>query len=767
MLKTLGHKLALIISPKAANPKIDKVRVESYQAPNIPIYTDMSVYKATREGYKISVFVYRAVRTIIQAASAVPWIVVDRDDEPIVEHPLELVLKRPNPEFSGQDLIELLIAHLELVGNALWQPIIVGNQIKEIWPVMPDLVRPIPSKERGEWLKGWDVTVDGRHEILPPNQFIHFLQVDPGNPYWGISPLMAAARTVDTDNEAQDTQKISMQNRGLVDGVFTHEAPLTQEQFEEARRQIREKFLDKSRRREPWVLGAGAKWNQMSLTPVEMDFIASRLANMRAIAAAFGLDPWWLGDKQASTFSNVAEARRALYEDVVIPLLDDVESTINLKISPMYGDIKVTYNLSGIPAMREDFGKKVTQAKDLWNMGVPFEQINTRLEMGFEEFRGWESGYLPMNLLPTGAPRPEEEPEAEEEETEGEGKKKFKSLNLESEEAKTVYWKMIDRRRLGWWGVISKKIEPLYKKEMEKVIKALSEVKQEDRPRGPDGRWLPGGGGEVGKPMTDEERWAAFISGKPKKPKPEPVSYDPTVGNDIVVDPSRAIPLSADKLDWGNRDMSGAPEISVSYDKEHPFIDSDGKVFTGGERLTSLETVRAAEIWGGDLSTEQSDSVLGWIDSPSDIVDYQRTGEGSAETVEAERGLMAALESAPIYVDTGYRGMTGMSDEDMAGLASSDVIEMRGLTSVSSNPKTALTFAHGKKTGSRVMMEMHTKTARYISNLSLTSETEESLSEVPYEHEALFMSGSRHSITGRSIVRIGGKDALYIRTEEI
>jgi len=468
MLKTIRTKLATAISPKVATLDKDRIRIESYQTPNLPIYTDMSVHKATKEGYKISVFVYRAVRTIIQVASAVPWIVVDKDGEPIDRHPLEVVLKNPNPEFSGQDMIEILIAHLELTGNALWQPVIVRNQIKEIWPVMPDLVRPIPSDVRGEWLKGWDITVDGRHEILPANQFIHFQQVDPGNPYWGISPLKAAARTVDTDNEAQDTQKISMQNRGVVDGVFTHESVLTQEQFEEARRQVREKFLDKSRRREPWVLGAGAKWNQMSLTPVEMDFIASRLANLRAIAAAFGLDPWWLGDRTTSTYNNVMEARKALYEDVVIPLLDDVRSTINLKISPMYGDIEVTYDLSGIPAMREDYGKKVTQAQTLWNMGVPFEQINTRLEMGFDEFRGWSSGYLPMNLLPTGSPRAELE-EIGDEELE----KSYKSLNLESEEAKTVYWKAIDRRKLGWWGVTSKRIETLYRKESNEIVKAI------------------------------------------------------------------------------------------------------------------------------------------------------------------------------------------------------------------------------------------------------------------------------------------------------
>jgi len=476
MLDRLRSQLARALGPSKQDTRqpggVSTLRVEAIQTPNLPVYSDMSVAKATREGYKISIFVYRSIRTIIQAASAVPWIVTDKEGNPIKDHQLELVFRNPNPVFSGQDMIEILIAHLELVGNALWQPIIVGKEIKEIWPVMPDLVKPIPSEERGKWLKGWDVvTTGGRHQEMPPEQFIHFLQVDPGNPYWGMSPLMAAARTVDTDNEAQDTQKVSMQNRGAVEGVFTHESPLNEEQWIEVRRQVREKFLDKNRRREPWVLGAGAKWQQMSLTPVEMDFIASRLANLRAVAAAFGLDPWWLGDRTTSTYNNVLEARKALYEDVVIPLLDDVKSTMNLKIAPIYGeDIRITYDTSGIPALREDFGKKVTQAQTLWAMGVPFEQINNRLEMGFDEFDGWDSGYLPMNLLPSGSPKPEEEPPLEPGAAEGGSK----ALNMSTEESKTAYWKMIDRRRIGWWAVVTKKVEPLYKAEGTAVAEAIA-----------------------------------------------------------------------------------------------------------------------------------------------------------------------------------------------------------------------------------------------------------------------------------------------------
>ncbi len=465
LLNELRARIALAVLPKATNrDKINPFSIISTHPANIPIYTDMTVRKATREGYKVSVYVFRAVRTIVQAASAIPWVVLDKEGEPIENHPFTKVMRNPNPEFSGQDMMELLIAHSELVGNALWMPIIVGKQVKEFWPVMPDLVKPIPSNTPGEWLKGWQVVdQSGSHKILPPDQFIHFMQMNPGDLYWGIGPLMAAARTVDTDNEAQDTQKIAMQNRATPDGVFTHDTVLTPQQFEEARRQIRENFLAKSKKREPWVLGAGAKWNQMSMTPVEMDFIASRLHNKRDIAGAFGISPIFLGDLEQSSYNNMMEARKALYEDVVIPLLDDVKSTLNLKIAPLYGDIIISYDTSKVAALREDFTKKVEQAKNLWAMGVPFDQINDRLEMGFDEFTGWDVGYLPLTLLPTGTSS----------ELGEESGKMTKALNLQTEEQKTAYWKRVDRRQVAWWAVVNNKVKPLYDAEADAVGKAV------------------------------------------------------------------------------------------------------------------------------------------------------------------------------------------------------------------------------------------------------------------------------------------------------
>jgi HK97 family phage portal protein len=465
MFDKARERVASRISPKAAAPKSAPYNVFSQRTPGVAVYSDLTIRRATRDGYKLSLYVYRAVRTIVQSASGIPWIVLDKDGEEIPNHPFTEAWSKPNPFFSGQDNMEYLTAHLKLVGNAIIQPIMVGGKPKEFWVCMPDLIHPVPSKDPAKWIDGYQVTEAGgsqRAQLAPPETFIHFMQFNPGDPYWGIGDLQAAARTVDTDNEMQDTQKVSMQNRGTPDGVFVSDVAMTTEQWEEGQRQVKEKYLSKKSRREPWILGAGYKWYQMSLTPVEMDFINSRLRNADDIATAFGLDPWWLGDRRQSTYNNLIEAKKALYELVTIPLLDDIKATLNLKIAPLYGDnITITYDLSAVTALREDFGQKVDQAGKMFAMGVPISQANQVLKLGLQEFPGWENSYLPFSLNPVGVAQPAEAPI-----------KSTKMLNM-NEEQKAKHWQRIDTRRSSWYPIAEKKFKAVYDSQTSAVMKAV------------------------------------------------------------------------------------------------------------------------------------------------------------------------------------------------------------------------------------------------------------------------------------------------------
>jgi len=136
-----------------------------------------------------------------------------------------------------------------------------------------------------------------------------------------------------------------------------------------------------------------------------------------------------------------------------------------MRIAPLYGEnLTIAYDLSGVAALRGDFTAKVQQAQTLFNMGVPFEQINRRLELGFDKFSNWDRSYKPFNLMADG-----------------------KSMQLSSgyksevisEEQKTAAWKRIDSRRIGWWGVVGDKVQELYGENGDLLAKAKGKTPEE------------------------------------------------------------------------------------------------------------------------------------------------------------------------------------------------------------------------------------------------------------------------------------------------
>lgn len=474
-MKLIDKKYLTLQSPELYNAY--RGLYSMLTTPGQPVYTEITNSRAVREGYKMAVPIYRGIRAVVQAISGIPWLALDKNNEEITNHPFTVVWSNPNPEFSGQDNIEFIATHLILHGNAYQRPIYgTKGYPVELWPEMPDLIAPVPLKDKNEWLE-WEYTnpETGVKTRFPKETFIHYKQFDPGNLYTGMGAIMPAGRVIDIYNEALDTQKVSMQNRGMSSGIFKPKNHLENEQMDKLRNRIRDIFLDKTVRREPWVISDDLDWIETSQTPVELDFNNSQKELIRQMAAAIGIDPWWVGDREHSSYNNVKEARRSLYEDVGLPILDDIKATLNLKLSPLYPDKPyITYDTTNIAALREDFGAKVTQSQALWSMGVPFEQINNKLELGFEEFPGWDKPYLPFSVAPVGSSvKVENTPN----DNIDNGSKSFKF----TEAFLVAEWKRVDSRRVAYWNILQKRFEPLYRKTGKAVLKSLGDKPSTDK----------------------------------------------------------------------------------------------------------------------------------------------------------------------------------------------------------------------------------------------------------------------------------------------
>jgi len=355
-----------------------------------PQYKNWTIQKAVKDGYRASSWVHRAVSLIAKSASSVPWRVQNEKGEH-VDHYLADLIEYPNPSISRQDVFELIISWLELGGNAYLNNVKVGNRSTELWPVSPDRLSPILSKNISEWIQGYALDQSSKVNFQP-DEIVHFKYFDPANPYEGIGPLQAVCKTVDIDVDQLAWNKSAMQNRGVLDGVFSFKKEFrSQDQADAIKEKLNERYAGG---RGIGVIGSEAKYERTALTPVEMDFNVSRKFNRDEILIIFGVPPQYAGTQESSTYNNYQTSELIFWFQKIIPLLDDIKDTLNFFFKTELDGLHFNYDLSKIPAIRRALLERSKTAKILFDMGVPTSQLNRIFEFGIEEFDGWDVSHI-------------------------------------------------------------------------------------------------------------------------------------------------------------------------------------------------------------------------------------------------------------------------------------------------------------------------------------------------------------------------------------
>ena len=370
-------------------------QVQNLKRPE-PAYTTWTLKKAVAEGYSVNVWVYRAVKLIVNSMVSIPWI-VRREGEVQENHHLTALFNYPNTSISSNDLNELLNSWLQLAGNAYCIKVKEGMRTTELWPVSPDRMDPVQSTDVEEWIHSYILDKNNKRtrKEYDPTEILHLKFFNPANPLVGISPLEAAAKVVDVDNDQMSWSKSTMQSRGVVDGVFTFERPFESiEEAEDIAKIINKKYTGKDGTRLA-ALGGNAKYHRTALTPQEADYGNSRKDNRDEIFIAFGVPPQLGGSQESSTYNNFEVSSLIFWFSTLIPILDDIKSAKNFSFADelMPGEV-ISYDLSGVQAIRKAMLDRAETAEILFRMGVPFEAVNRIFDFGVDEFTGWEKSYV-------------------------------------------------------------------------------------------------------------------------------------------------------------------------------------------------------------------------------------------------------------------------------------------------------------------------------------------------------------------------------------
>ena len=327
------------------------------------------------EAYKSNVIVHKCVNLIAQSASHVPWIACQRKNntlEKLSYHPLLTLLNRPNMKDAGVDFVTEIIANLLLFGNAY----ILGCGNEYITPQELYLLHPDKTDiivDNGKQIAYRYKTHNGerRYTINTYTSRSKVLHIKTYNPYdaiYGMSCLSAAALAIDTHNHALQWNNALLKNGARPSGalVMKDSCYLSDDQFERLKEQFYDKYTGSSSSGKPIILEGGLDWKEMSVSPKDMDFIETKNTSAREIALAFGVPPQLLGISGDNTYSNMQEARLALWEETLIPLLDKIsDSLTHWLASGIYNDIVISFDRDAISALtdkRENLWSKITDS---------------------------------------------------------------------------------------------------------------------------------------------------------------------------------------------------------------------------------------------------------------------------------------------------------------------------------------------------------------------------------------------------------------------
>ncbi len=451
-----------------------------------------------KEGYQQCSVVYACVNKIVTGMKSVPWTLFqrqaggDREEVENQEHPFWKLWNRPNPGQARTAFSEKLAKYWLVTGNSFIQKIMPGP--KELYVYRPDMIRIKPDAQTVDGVSLYRYMNDAKGTEIQPEFMLHLKLFErEDDRYWGLSPIRVGASLIDQDNSAINWNASLLRNRCRPDGLFVFKQGLLPQQRAEYEKWIAKEYQGSGNSGKPMTIeGGDFEYRELSKTPQEMDWVNSSVFNNRRICQLYGVAPELVGDPQNKTYSNQAEARLALYEEVIFPLLDHLKEELNSWLLPDFGPgLELDYNKDAVDVV-------ANKRQVVYSMvgTADWLSINEqRVACGYETIpdveadvpRALSSSRALMAAL--SAPEPEEEeepkPEAEEpqegeekppvpeEETEGEKAWNGKPWQVRSPERKAYAYAQVERIRLNFEQFYAIQLAKHFKGEGKAVSSAM------------------------------------------------------------------------------------------------------------------------------------------------------------------------------------------------------------------------------------------------------------------------------------------------------
>ena len=269
--------------------------------------------------------VWACVRLLSQTVASLPLVVyrkTDKGRELPPDHWFMRLMERPNQYQTKYEFWEHQVANLALHGNLYARKTELAGKIRSLLPLNPLQVETklIAGKVAHMF------SVDGGIAALSSDSVWHARMN--GDVIVGRSPLQFGRNLIGVAQAAELAVTKLYTNGGKRSGVLSFDKLLTTEQ----RQQVRDNFSNLTTGTDDrlLVLEMGAKFDPISMSPQDIELLASRKFQIEEICRWFGVPSVLVNDTSGSTTwgSGIAELVTGFYKLNLRPYLEAIENSI-------------------------------------------------------------------------------------------------------------------------------------------------------------------------------------------------------------------------------------------------------------------------------------------------------------------------------------------------------------------------------------------------------------------------------------------------------
>lgn len=344
---------------------------------------------------------YRGVRLITETIAATPIIVYDVDPSTGIkkinrDHRLSMLLGgKVNRWQTRQEYMETIVYQNVMLGNDY--SLIHRNRQGEIVMLEPLMSPQMEVKLLDDGAIEYRYNDGTSTKPYTEDQIWHNKLM--GNGIIGLSPLSYARQALGIASAAEDAVASVYANGGKPSGILSSDKVLTKDQ----RAKIKENYdeMTSGGNQRMFVLEAGFKWEKISLSPSDIEMLASRRFQIEDLARFLGVPSVLINDTQSSTAwgTGIGEIIQGFYKFGLKPYYDRYKASIqNRLLKPAErGRIEIGFDIDAL--LMPSFADRVKTGKEAVT-GALLKPNEWRAREGIEGYEGGDEAYMQQQMVP-------------------------------------------------------------------------------------------------------------------------------------------------------------------------------------------------------------------------------------------------------------------------------------------------------------------------------------------------------------------------------